>query len=436
MAKKKNVEKPPRQLTRRQLSSHKRQQRRQRIIFIGGIAIIVAVVLIVLLGWFLGEYRPMHQTVIRVGDASFDTRYFIDTLKLYGQGQSTDQFGVISTRVVNYIIQNEVIRQAADKVGIRVSDEEVLQEMGNPDVPVSRAYLDVVRANLVQKRVKDEYIGSNIPVSDNQVDIMAMFVESHSVALELRERLVAGDNFTALAAEFAQNYTSKQNNGEYGWHPRSILEQQLGSEIPIDFAFSAAPGTLSQPLDDAESYKQLGYWLIRVQSITEDEEAMVQALYLSSREEALDIRARLEAGDNLTALADEYSQYSPSQEGHGDLGMVTKPAEADKTAITEAFDGYVFGSDVKIGEWSEPIKEDVLWTKGGSWLVELIDKEANRKLSDEDRNSLIDQAYDDWVSGLMAGLTENEVDSSGLTPELNQWAIDRAIEEMQSGEGQ
>ena len=155
MAKKKNVEKPPRQLTRRQLSSHKRQQRRQRIIFIGGIAIIVAVVLIVLLGWFLGEYRPMHQTVIRVGDASFDTRYFIDTLKLYGQGQSTDQFGVISTRVVNYIIQNEVIRQAADKVGIRVNDEEVLQEMGNPDVPVSRAYLDVVRATMVQKRVKD-----------------------------------------------------------------------------------------------------------------------------------------------------------------------------------------------------------------------------------------------------------------------------------------
>jgi parvulin-like peptidyl-prolyl isomerase len=436
LAKKKDVKKPPREMTRRQLSRHKKQQRRQRIIFISGISIIVVVILILLVGWFNGEYRPMHRTVIRVGDVKFDTRYYIDSLKGYGAGQSAEQFRSITSSVTSNIVRNEIMRQAAEKLGIVVSDEDVMKALGNPDKSIPDAYLDAVRAQLVQERVKDEYISTLVPVSDNQVNIMAMLVESDTVARELRDRLVTGDNFTALAAEFAQNYTSKQNNGEYGWHPRAILDLQLGSNIPIDFAFSAAPGTLSQPLHDADSYKQLGYWLIRVQEITEDGEATVQALFLSSRAEAQDIRARLVAGDNLTALADEYSQYSPSQEGHGELGQIAQPDDPEKMAITEVFDGYVFAPDVKMGEWSEPLSDNgTLWTKGGAWLVELIDRENDRELSDEDRDTLIENVFEDWQTVILQEVGA-DVDSSGLTQEVDEWAIERALAELQQEQGQ
>jgi parvulin-like peptidyl-prolyl isomerase len=430
LVKKKNIEKKPREMTRRQLSHHKRQQRRQRIIFIGGISIIAAVVLIVLLGWFLGEYRPMHRTVIKIENVKFDTRYFIDSLKIYGANQPAEQFGTLGVTVINYIVQNEVVRQAAEKVGITVSTEEVRKEMADSGNSLSNAYIDIIRSQMVQARLKSEYINTLVPVSDNQVNIMAMLVESDSLALELRDRLIAGDNFTALAEEFAQNYTSKQNKGEYGWHPAIILQDLLGSAIPIDFAFSAQPGTLSQPLHDTESYKQLGYWLIKVLDINEDEEAAVQALFLSSREEALDIRARLEAGDNLTALADEYSQYTPSKEGHGELGLIEKPADPADTSITVVFDEYVFGTDVKIGEWSEPISEDVLWTKGGAWLVDVIYREDNRELSTEDRETLINQQFNDWLTIVWETASDN-VDRTGLTEELNQWATDKALKELQ-----
>ncbi len=436
MAKKKSVEKKPREMTRRALSQHKRQQRRQRIIFISGITIIVAVILIVLVGWFMGEYLPMHRTVLKVNDVKFDTRYFIDSLKIYGANQKPEQFEGLGATVIQRIVETEVILQAAEKLGITVSDEDIKEEMEGLDGSLTNAYIDVIRVQRTQERLRSEYISTLVPVSDNQVDINAMLVESSSVALELRDRLLSGDNFTALAAEFAQNYTSKQNNGEYGWHPATILEGQLGSVIPIDFAFSAEPGTLSQPLPDAESYKQFGYWLINVLDRNEEEEeATVQALYLSSREEALDIRARLEAGDNLTALADEYSQYSPSREGHGDLGLISRPADPEKTAITAVFDSYVFDTEVKIGEWSEPISEDVLWTQGGAWLVEVIDKEENRELSDEDRNTLISQAFNDWFTELLQVASE-DVDQTGFTLEVNQWAAERAVKELQQGEGQ
>jgi len=381
----------------------------------------------------MGEYLPMHRTVLKVNDVKFDTRYFIDSLKIYGANQNPEQFEGLGATVIQRIAETEVILQAAEKLGITVSAEDIKEEMEGLDGSLTDAYIDVIRAQQTQARLRSEYISTLVPVSDNQVNINAMLVESSSVALELRDRLLSGDNFTALAAEFAQNYTSKQNSGEYGWHPASILEGQLGSLIPIDFAFSAEPGTLSQPLPDAESYKQSGYWLINVTEIIEDE-AMVQALYLSSREEALDIRARLETGDNLTALADEYSQYSPSKEGHGDLGLITPPADEEDTSITEAFDGYVFDSEVKIGEWSEPISEDVLWTQGGAWLVEVIDKEENRELSDEDRNTLISQVFNDWLTELMQ-VTSEDVDQTGFTLELNQWAAERAVKELQQGEG-
>ena len=80
MAKKKKVEKP-KEYTRRQLSHFQQQKRRQRIIFISGISIIVAIILIILVGWFLGEYRPMHQTVVKINDAEFNVAYYIDLFK-------------------------------------------------------------------------------------------------------------------------------------------------------------------------------------------------------------------------------------------------------------------------------------------------------------------------------------------------------------------
>ena len=124
MAKKKKTEKPPREFTRRQLSQFQRQRRRQRIIFGSGIFIIAAVVLIVLIGWYLGEYRPMHQTAIRVNDTEFDMGYYIDTLRISEQ-ESVDAIQGIAISAIREIEMNELIRQEALKLGITVGDDEV-----------------------------------------------------------------------------------------------------------------------------------------------------------------------------------------------------------------------------------------------------------------------------------------------------------------------
>ena len=428
MAKKKKVEKAPREMTRRQLSHHRRQQRRQRIIFISGITIIAAIILIVIAGWFTSVYYPLHRTVIKVYDTKINMAFFVDMLAIGGQNQQAGNIEAMAPNVANEIVQDELIKQGAAQLKINVSDQDIKAALKGTTLPVNDASMSLIRAQILQSQLKSEHFTPLVPESDNQVYMMTMMVESDSLALDIRDRLVNGDNFTALDAQYAQNYTSKQNKGDYGWHPASILLPQLGSSIPIDFAFGAnvTAGALSPPLSDNDSSKQLGYWLLRVNDRPEEGSANVSALLLSSQAEAESIKTKLEAGtNNLTALADEFSQYSPSKEGHGELGMVPEEGSGNITAV---FNNYVFNPDTELGKWSDPIREDQYWTKGGAWLVKVVDKENDRKLSTEDRDTLINNAFNDWVSQLWMAASADIM--SNMSADQQRWAVDRVIKRL------
>jgi hypothetical protein len=431
LAKKKKVETPKREYTRRQISHIQKQRRRQRIIFFGGIAVIVAVVIIVVIGWMMGEYVPMHKTVLKINDTEFDMGYYIDVMEIVALNQSSSSelssnIQMIASGALQQIAQGELIRQGAGKLGITVSEEEVDELLGETAGSASDGYRGLIQGQLLQQKLKDEYFGAQVPESDRQVHALAMLVESERQALEITERLNNSENFTALAGEFAQNYYSKsENQGDFGWHPESILLDQMGSQIPVDYAFSADIGVLSAPLHDEEAYMQLGYWLLRVNERPTEISANVSALLISSQELAEQIKERLEAGEELGPIADEYSNYSPSRDNHGELGMV--PLSEN---ISIPFNDYVYNTEVELGKWSDPIFEDKFWSKGGYWLVEAVDREEDRKVSEEDRTYLISQLYDNWTSTLSAD-PENIIDQSNLTEELRQWAIKRVLKNIQ-----
>jgi len=431
VAKKKREDKP-KEYTRRQLSHFQKQKRRQRIIFISGVGIIAAVLLIVLFGWYLGEYRPVHRTVIKVNETRFNTGYYVDMLKLFGSSQDMN---TLTTTLTNNIIEGALVRQEAEKLGIVVNDDEVRKDLEEAGSPTTDVYVDIIRTQKLQERLSEEYFGIQLPVSANQVYMMAMLAESESVADEVRAKVINGDNFTALARQYGQNYYSKNEPyGDFGWHPAEVFQGRFDTLVPVDYAFGAAAGDVSPPLSDNASYKQLGYWLIKVLSMSEDEEGQVQALLLSSLDEAVDIKARLESGDNLTALAAQYSQFSTSRENGGELGTISRPSSANDTAISVAFDGYVFNPGTELGKWSDPVKDTEYWTQGGAWVVKVVDKADDRELSSEDRTILINKAYSEWVEQLPL-VHAAEIDISGLTEEVRVWMISRAQEELQQAVG-
>lgn len=418
--KKKKAEKPPREFTRRQLSQWQRQKRRQRIIFGGGIFIIAAIILLVLVGWYIGEYRPFHQTAIRVNDTEFDMSYYIDTLKLAGREQSVEYLQSVADRVVIEIEQDELIRQKAWQLGYSVSDDEVKKALEGSDIPINDASLDIFRKELLRNRLYNEYFGPQVPVSAEQVHIMAMLLESENQAAEVRTRLQSSDNFTALAEELSLDSYTKDNKGDLGWHPASIITELLGSSVPGGYAFGSEVGTLSQPRYDEQKSKGVGYWLIRVLEKNGEDDAQVQAVLLGSEEEAQEVRVRLEAGEDLATLAEELSQDDESKKQGGELGVVSKGE------LSPAVGEYIFNPEVEIGAWSEAIRDDTVSTKGAYWLIEVLDKDEDRQLGSEDRDSLLNNAFTEWVSSLWVepGI---EVDHSYLDSEMKQWAVEQAM---------
>jgi len=415
---KKKVEKPRREFTKRQLSHWQQQKKRQRLIAIPGISIIAVVIVLVGVGWYLNQYKPLHETVIRVNDTEFNMDYYVKMLKFYGEGQSSYYMYSLAGEVVKVIEQNELVRQEAMKLDISVSDDEVDEELKSRDPPLSRDYRDLVRAEMLMTKLRDEYFEQEVPAFGEQRHIMVMFLESENQTQEVRTGLEAGEDFAELAGELSLDGLSE--DGDLGWQSKDVLTILLGTPILGEHAFSAEVGVLSQPIYDEDKAKGIGYWLIEVLEREEDsEEASVQAMLLESEEEAQEVRARLEAGEDFATLSKEFSQLEEMKKG-GYLGLVTPGM------ITPAFDEVVFEAKLEPRVLSEPVKDEATITKGGYWLLKIIDKADNRQIEEADRDLLKAKALNDWLVALWDD-PENVVDDSYLNDEKKAWAVERAL---------
>ena len=415
---KKKVEKPRREFTRRQVSHWQQQKRRQRIIAISGISIVAVVIVLVGAGWYISQYRPLRETVIRVNDTEFNMDYYVKTLKFYGEGQTSYYMYSLADEAVMIIEQNELVRQEAMKLGISVSNDAVDEELKSREPPLSRDYRDLVRAEMLMTKLRDDYFEQEVPAFGEQRHIIVMFLESESQAQEVRAKLEAGEDFAELAGELSLDGLSE--DGDLGWQFKDVLTILLGTPVLGEHAFSAEVGVLSQPIYDEDKAKGIGYWLIEVLEGEEDsEEVSVQAMLLESEEEAREVRARLEAGEDFATLSEEFSQLGVAEKG-GYLGLLAPGM------MTSAFDEVVFDAKLAPGTLSEPAKDEAAITKGGYWLLKVLDKAENRQIEDADRDLLKAVALNDWLSELWDN-PENEIDDSYLDDEKKAWAVDRAL---------
>lgn len=413
----KKIIKPRREFTRQQLSRWQKEKRRQRIIFGIGAFVIVAVLAIVGSSWFILDFKPQHETVIRVNDTKFDMDYFIKMLKYFGQGQDVDfVYGQVD-RAVEVIKRNEIMRQEAEALSFTVSNREADKRLKSKDPPLSRDYRDLARAEILAEKLKDEYFEEQVPTRAPQRYLMAVLLESESQAAEARAKLEAGESFADLAPEVTLEFYSQLQSGELGWHSKEVLAVLLNTPVPGDYAFSAEVGVLSQPIPDEDVIKRVGYWLIKVQDRVESAQiADIQVMLLGSEEEAVLIRERLEAGEDFSTLAKEFSRAAGAEEDEGTVMNV------QAGTITPAFDRFVFDPEVEIGTLSEVIRDEDAITKGGFWLLKVMDSDDDRQIGESDRDVLKAKALEEWLN-LKLEDPENEIDDSYLTDEKKEQAV-------------
>jgi parvulin-like peptidyl-prolyl isomerase len=347
-----------------------------------------------------------------VNDTTFKMDYYVKTLKFFGQGQPSYVVSSLAEQVVVIIQRNELIKQGAMKqLGISISQDEVDEERKSRVPSLSKDYRDLVRAEMLINRLKDEHFAQGVPVFAEQRQVMAMFLESESQVAEVKDRIEAGEDFADLAGELSLESVSKTEMGELGWHPEGVLTIQLGTSVIDQYAFSSEVGTLSQPIYDEERSKGVGYWLVKVAEREEKPgEANVLGILLGSEAEAQEVRGRLEAGEDFADLAEELSQDEWSRENGGDLSWMA-PGDAGP-----AFDGFVFNPEIELGVLSEPIFDDVIVDGGGYWLL----KVAEREEGTEEANVLGILLGSEAEAQEAKGRLEAGEDFAGLAEELSQ----------------
>jgi len=423
LSKKKRSTKKPQEMTRRQLSKWQQQRKKQRLVLFSGIAIIAAAVVLVLTGWVFTRYLPLQKTAIKVNDTEFSMSYFVQMLRAYGQGQTEGTLGQIAPGIITEIEESELIRQAAGDMGITVSSEAVLAKLQEAGFPDDRVHRDIATITLLREELLGGYIDGLVPETGEQAHINAMLLENERQALEIRERLEGGESFAELAAEFSLDALTREHGGDAGWHTRETFSQLLASEIPVDYAFSGEVGALSAPLNDEQIAKQVGYWIIRIlerQGEGEDEQVHAQAIMLGSADEALEYRARLEAGESFAALTEELVPKYLAEPAQGDLGWIRRGL------TTTVLDEQLFDAGRELNTLSEPIRDEGVVTRGGCWLVEVIAREADRPINEDDRDAMKSAAFQEWLTSLWDD-PENLVEHSYLTDETIAWAVQQAL---------
>ncbi len=357
----------------------------KKILPIAGAA--VAVILLAAAGWwYFGWYRPLQRTVITVNGTEFNMKYYVQMLA-YSVTEDPARADATITRIEH----NELTRQAAARLGITVSDDEVDQELRKTKRPVNDALKGLVRIQLLTDKMRDGYFDQQIPQQAAQVHIMTMLLDSESRAIEVRGSLQAGQSFTDLAGQFSVGGPTTDS----GWHVKAFQVKQLRSSLPVDYAFNSEVGSLSQPIYDAAVPKNAGYWLIKVQSRNDAlKQARVYAILLGSQDEAQQVKAKLDAGADFGTLARQLSLWPGAGDNGGDMGTVSPRNQ------TPAFDGVVFDPKTVPGTVNGPVQDKTVETKGGYWLVKVLEKDSSRQISKDDRVFLRQQAFAGWETSV------------------------------------
>ncbi len=406
MSKKRKTSQPKIVPTQRQASKWERQKRIRRIITYAGIAFLAGLIAMVSYGYYDHKIKPLREVVIVVNDSSFDLGYYIEMFDAYSTGIDPSQFQFMVDTVASQIVQDEVLRQGADSLGIEVSSKEIDEAIEKGDLPDGEAYRDIIAVSILRDKLQ-EHFASQLPDIMEQAHVQVLLLESRKVSSDVMTRLENGEDFAALVEEFSCN---PQSEGDLGWVPReSILNPLIG-----DAVFDLEPGELRFIPDEAAA-KNIGYWLIEVLEKDDTQGIRVRVIMLGSQQEANEIKAQLTA-DNFAELAQEYSQYGAAEEG-GELGWLN---EGDMNS--EAFDEAAFNLD--LNTISEPIKDEMAYTTGGYWIVQVLDK-GDRELSESVRGGLATKAFNEWF--------REYHDSSIVETFLDAAQQARTIEEVSKG---
>lgn len=186
---------------------------------------------------------------------------------------------------------------------------------------------------------------------DDLIDKELLWQEAGKRGLRVDERTVE-DNFTALRNEFTSDDIFNRRLDEAGFTRASFMEylrRELTSQRMLSELSQVQP---SRDADVEAFYHQLSPRIHARHILLQVDGGADESKVESVRQQALQLRARIVAGEDFARLAQQYSQDSRSAEG-GDLGYFSRESMVSEFADV-AF-------SLKPGTISEPVRTVYGW---------------------------------------------------------------------------
>jgi parvulin-like peptidyl-prolyl isomerase len=202
--------------------------------------------------------------------AQFEAALSDQGLDLSGEeGQAA--LAQIRRQVLEAMINQLLIEQAAAREGIAISDEEVegriqvdIQDVGDEskfeqwlaDTNLTREdYRAILRSELIYGAMF-ERVAATVPTSAEQVHVRYILLESEEEAQNVLAQLQAGGDFTTLAQEFSRDESTRESGGDLGWFPQGL--ELMPPEVEAA-AFALEVGQTSGVVTS-----QFGYYILQL----------------------------------------------------------------------------------------------------------------------------------------------------------------------------
>jgi parvulin-like peptidyl-prolyl isomerase len=172
--------------------------------------------------------------------------------------------------ILDFMITEELIVQAAEEAGITISDEEVdavmaemIAENGGEEAFLAKLeswgetyeiHREKERRGLIVMRMS-QLIADSVPKVAEHVHARHILVDTLEEAERLHDQLEKGADFATLARTYSQDLITREAEGDLGWFPRGILTVPEVEEV----AFSLNPGEYSDVVSSL-----LGYHIVQV----------------------------------------------------------------------------------------------------------------------------------------------------------------------------
>lgn len=207
---------------------------------------------------------------------------------------------------------------------------------------------------------------------------------------DIRKKAIAGEDFGKLAAQYSQDPSAKENQGELGYFSafRMVYAFESG-------AYKTKKGEISNPIRT-----RFGYHLVKVEDVRDNRgEVSVEHIMITKPTDPIlaakakstidDIYKKIQQGENFETLAQQYSEDKSSASKGGSLGRF-----GSGDLSSEEFENVAF-SLTKEHPISEPFQSQFGWH-----IVKLTDKfplktyqemesDLDAKIRKDDRSRLI-----------------------------------------------